>query len=51
MFFVRRSTRATATIPAGSKAPPRDASGILTKGTFIDSIRTYRDVADVAQRP
>ena len=44
-FFVRRSTRATATIPGSSSAPPLNGSGILTESTFIDSIRTYRDIA------
>jgi hypothetical protein len=34
MSFVRRPTRATATIPGGSKAPPRNRSRTLTKGTF-----------------
>src|SRR5712691_6955682 len=36
MFFVLRSTRATATMPGGSPALPRNSSGILTDGTFIE---------------
>ena len=35
MLFVFRSTRATATMPGGSPAFPRNGSGILTGGTFI----------------
>src|SRR6266550_320584 len=36
MFFVRWSTRATATIPGGSPALPRCSSGSFTDGAFID---------------
>src|SRR6516164_7972074 len=37
MLFVRRSTRATARMPAGSPARPRNTGGI-TDGNFIESI-------------
>ena len=37
MLFVRRSTRATATMPGGSPALPRNTGGI-TDGNFIESI-------------
>src|SRR5690348_5162804 len=36
MFFVRWSTRATATIPGGSPALPRCSSGSFTDGAFIE---------------
>ena len=36
MFFVLRSTRATATMPGGSPALPRNTGGI-TDGSFIES--------------
>src|SRR5712691_9734003 len=36
MLFVLRSTRATATMPGGSPALPRDSSGLLTDGAFIE---------------
>src|SRR5215471_5715431 len=36
MFFVRRSTRAAATMPGGSLAFPRGSSGIFTDGAFIE---------------
>src|SRR5919108_3389133 len=36
MFLVRRSTRATATMPGGSLAFPRGSSGIFTDGAFIE---------------
>ena len=38
MFFVLRSTRATATMPGGSALLPGHGSGILTDGTFVKSI-------------
>src|SRR5215472_339655 len=41
MIFVARSTRATATMPGGSPARPRNTGGI-TDGNFIGSILPER---------
>src|SRR6516165_9808720 len=41
MIFVARSTRATATMPGGSPARPRNTGGI-TDGNFIESILPER---------
>ena len=45
MIFVARSTRATATMPGGSPARPRNTGGI-TDGNFIESILPERRSVD-----
>ena len=45
MIFVARSTRATATMPGGSPARPRNTGGI-TDGNFIESILPERPSVD-----